>query len=122
MEMAETIYRVKLPKRWSRQICDCTCFGKDGYIFNGWDKEFSIVTENIRITALWIESPYADITSAIGFTLENNNAFFISLPNVTETYSFINQISVSPGASWIVSTDIQETIKFDKNHSSRRRR
>lgn len=44
------------------------------------------------------------LLSANGFTIDGNNGK-VSVSNDTETYSFINQIQVSEGASWGISFD-----------------
>ena len=54
---------------------------------------------------LVIDRTGAEIMTANGFTMSGNTGN-ISLPNTTETYSFINQITVSEYATWVISTDI----------------
>ena len=54
---------------------------------------------------LVIDRSGAEIVTAKGFTM-TENAGNISLSNTTEVYSFINQITVSDYATWVISTDI----------------
>lgn len=96
---------------------------KDDYTFEGWfwdkdvwEKPFtanslldSPLSSDMSVYAKWKEdekpNKNALLISATGFTLDGNNGK-ISVSNDTETYSFINQIQVSAGASWVISTDI----------------
>ena len=57
------------------------------------------VQENIK------NSAKAELVSANGWTINGQNGK-MSVSNDTETYSFINQIQVSEGASWSISMDI----------------
>lgn len=58
-----------------------------------------------QLPKLIIDRSGAELLSAEGFTFVDNNGK-ISLSNATETYSFINQITVSDYATWTISTDI----------------
>lgn len=46
------------------------------------------------------------IVDAHSFSLKGNT-LFLSVPNEVESYSFLGQITVSEGATWTISTDLQ---------------
>ena len=52
------------------------------------------------------ESDGAEIVNAPDFDI-SGTALSAAVPNATETFSFINRITVSPKATWQVSTDLQ---------------
>ena len=58
-----------------------------------------------QLPKLIIDRSGAELLNAEGFAFVDNNGK-ISLSNATETYSFINQITVSDYATWTISTDI----------------
>ena len=53
-----------------------------------------------------INNDAAVLLSANGFTDDGDGNYRIILPNETEIYSFINQITVSENATWVISLDV----------------
>ncbi|MBO4573165.1 MAG: leucine-rich repeat protein [Clostridia bacterium] len=53
-----------------------------------------------------INNDAAVLLSANGFTDDGDGNYRITLPNETEVYSFINQITVSENATWVISLDV----------------
>ena len=83
---------------------------KDDYLFAGWSDGGMITvgsTGEKTFTASWTPDPgLAKLLSADGFE-KDGTSLTTSLPNATENYSFLGQITVSPGATWQISTDVQ---------------
>lgn len=91
---------------------------KAGYVLVGWYKEADlttkwnfatdVVTEDITLYAKWVDESDAtgsDIIAAEGFGI-NGNVLSIKTPNSQEYFALSNAITVSPYATWTVTTDI----------------
>ena len=95
---------------------------KNGYIFDGWywDEDVwsrpftaeSLLTEKLTadmsVYAKWVDESDAtgsDIIAAEGFGI-NGNVLSIKTPNSQEYFALSNAITVSPYATWTVTTDI----------------
>ena len=91
---------------------------KAGYVLVGWYKEADlttkwnfatdVVTEDITLYAKWVDESDAtgsDIIAAEGFGI-NGNVLSIKTPNLQEYFALSNAITVSPYATWTVTTDI----------------
>lgn len=91
---------------------------KAGYVLVGWYKEADlttkwnfatdVVTEDITLYAKWVDESDAtgsDIIAAEGFGI-NGNVLSIKTPNSQEHFALSNAITVSPYATWTVTTDI----------------
>ena len=85
-----------------------------------WERPFTAnslldtpLSSDMNVYAKWksddaqkVEPSAASIVSAPAFEI-NGNALSLTFPNATESYSFLGQITVSTGANWQVSTDMQ---------------
>ena len=85
-----------------------------------WERPFTAnslldtpLSSDMSVYAKWksddaqkVDPSTASIVSAPAFEI-NGNALSLTLPNATEAYSFLGQITVSAGANWQVSTDMQ---------------
>ena len=91
---------------------------RTGYVFVGWYKEADCttawnfaqdtVTANITLYAKWVSESDAsgcDVLEAEGFTV-SDTTLSMEVVNATETFALSSAITVSPYASWTVSTDI----------------
>lgn len=91
---------------------------RTGYVFVGWFKEADLttkwdfatdtVTEDITLYAKWVTESDAtgcDILAAEGFTVDGN-ILTIKVPNAQEYFALSAAITVSPYATWTVSSDI----------------
>ena len=91
---------------------------KAGYVLVGWYKEADlttkwnfatdVVTEDITLYAKWVDESDAtgsDIIAAEGFGI-NGTMLSIKTPNSQEYFALSNAITVSPYATWTVTTDI----------------
>ena len=81
---------------------------KDNTFAEEWNFDLDRVTENRTLYARYQQ---ADVTacalvSATGFTIDDKN-LSIKVANSTETFSFLECITVSPFASWTVVNDLQ---------------
>lgn len=100
---------------------------KEGYDFDGWywdegtwERPFTAnslldtpLSSDLSVYAKWksddipkVDPSAAEIVSAPAFEI-NGNSLSLTLPNATESYSFLRQITVCAGANWQVSTDMQ---------------
>lgn len=100
---------------------------KEGYDFDGWfwdegtwARPFTAnslldapLSSDLSVYAKWksddipkVDPSAAEIVSAPAFEI-NGNALSLTLPNATESYSFLGQITVSAGATWQISSDMQ---------------
>lgn len=87
----------------------------DGYIFWGWYKDSTfttkwdfnsdIVTDDVTLYARWIDGSGCEILIAEGFDFEGSN-LSIKVPNAQEYFVLSDVITVTPNASWTVTTDI----------------
>ena len=57
------------------------------------------------------ESKYFGIINAIGFEM-NGEVMYIKVSNETDEYSFVDQITVTDGATWELYSDISTTDKI----------
>ena len=85
-----------------------------------WERPFTAnslldtpLSSDMSVYAKWksddgerVDPSAAMIVSAPAFEI-SGNALSLTLPNATESYSFLGQITVSAGAIWQVSTDMQ---------------
>ncbi len=85
-----------------------------------WERPFTAnslldtpLSSDLSVYAKWksddipkVDPSAAEIVSAPAFEI-NGNALSLTLPNATESYSFLGQIMVSTGATWQISTDMQ---------------
>ncbi|MCL2797689.1 MAG: InlB B-repeat-containing protein [Firmicutes bacterium] len=89
---------------------------KSGYIFENWYSDagkatvFNFATQTITsdtvIYAKWLVGNDHSIVSAENFIFNGSSAS-TKVSNTTTIFSFIGEITVSPGAIWQLSTDLQ---------------